>query len=116
MTHCVGYRAAAVGWRSDELTSIGIDAEPDKPLPRNVLSIVSSADECRMLLGLTSSCPDPAWDRLLFSAKEAVFTAWWPLTRTWLDFHQAKVELVPDGRFTVILSESCPFPHRWSGA
>ncbi len=116
MTHCIGYGAAAVGWRSDELTSIGIDAEPNEPLPKNVRSLASTADEWRMLLGLTSSCPDLAWDRLLFSAKEAVFKAWWPLTHTWLDFHQAKVELFLDGCFTVALSASCPFPHQWSGA
>lgn len=57
MTHCVGYRAAAVGWRSEELTSIGIDAEPNEPLPRNVLALVSPVDEWRMLQGLASSCP-----------------------------------------------------------
>lgn len=57
MTHCVGYRAAAVGWRSEELTSVGIDAEPNEPLPRNVLAFVSPVDEWRMLQGLASSCP-----------------------------------------------------------
>ena len=44
--------------------------------------------------------PTCAWDRLLFSAKEAVYKAWFPLTRRWLDFEEADVTIDPDGRFT----------------
>jgi len=28
--------------------------------------------------------PGPSWDRLLFSAKESVYKAWFPLTGRWL--------------------------------
>jgi 4'-phosphopantetheinyl transferase EntD len=31
------------------------------------------------------------WDRLLFSIKEAVYKAWYPRGRRWLDFHQVSV-------------------------
>ncbi len=44
MTHCEGYRAAAVA-RSDELTGIGIDAEPHRPLPVDALELVLRDDE-----------------------------------------------------------------------
>jgi len=32
MTHCAGYRAAAVA-RAEDVLTIGVDAEPDEPLP-----------------------------------------------------------------------------------
>jgi 4'-phosphopantetheinyl transferase EntD len=35
---------------------------------------------------MTQHEPDsPNWDRLLFSAKEAVYKAWFPLVGEWLD-------------------------------
>jgi len=32
-----------------------------------------------------------AWDRLLFSCKESIFKAWFPVTRQWLDFHDVEI-------------------------
>src|SRR5258708_36276243 len=40
ITHCAGYRAAAVAGSGD-LMAIGIDAEPDAPLPDGVLDVVA---------------------------------------------------------------------------
>ena len=40
MTHCAGYRAAAVARASDVVT-IGIDAEPHAVLPEGVLEVVA---------------------------------------------------------------------------
>ena len=42
-------------------------------------------------------------DRLLFSAKESVFKAWYPLARRWLGFTDAVVDLDPGGSFRVRL-------------
>ncbi len=39
MTHCAGYRGAAVA-RTADLTAIGIDAEPNEPLPAGVLDLI----------------------------------------------------------------------------
>lgn len=75
ITHCKGYSAAAVAKRRDIL-SIGIDAEPDEQLPPGVLEQVASAEERAQL---ERACPGVHWDRLLFSAKESVFKAWFPL-------------------------------------
>ncbi|MGH8920694.1 MAG: 4'-phosphopantetheinyl transferase family protein, partial [Actinomycetes bacterium] len=44
MTHCTGYRAAAVA-RSRDLRTVGIDAEPHQPLPPDVLTAIALADE-----------------------------------------------------------------------
>jgi 4'-phosphopantetheinyl transferase EntD len=40
LTHCDGYRGAAVG-RHDAMRSVGIDAEPHDVLPRGVLDAIS---------------------------------------------------------------------------
>jgi hypothetical protein len=84
MTHCSGYAAAAVG-RLQRISAIGIDAEPDAPLPDGVLDLVATPAE-RDRLAMTQHEPDsPNWDRLLFSAKEAVYKAWFPLVGEWLE-------------------------------
>ena len=44
MTHCAGYAAAAVGL-SPQISAIGIDAEPDAPLPDGVLDLVATPAE-----------------------------------------------------------------------
>ena len=99
VTHCPGYRAAAVA-RSSDLAALGIDAEPDVPLPAGTLEVVASDAERAALAALP---PGPAWDRLLFSVKEAVFKAWHPLMRRWLGFEEADVRPHPDGTATVRL-------------
>jgi 4'-phosphopantetheinyl transferase EntD len=50
-----------------------------------------------MLAGLAAERDDVAWDRVLFSAKESVFKAWFPLAQRWLGFEECRVELGLDG-------------------
>ncbi|MEA5153820.1 4'-phosphopantetheinyl transferase family protein [Raineyella sp.] len=100
MTHCEGYCAAAVGRGSDVL-ALGIDAEPNLPVPEGVLSAFAGAGEVVHLRGLPVN--GVAWDRLLFSAKEAAFKAWYPLTHRWLDFTDATVKIDPLGTFRVTM-------------
>lgn len=107
MTHCRGYRAAAVA-RSTYIVGLGIDAEPDEPLPDGVLDRVSSAAERGHLARLAATGPAGHWDRLLFSAKESVYKAWYPLTRRWLDFQEAVVEFEVDGTFRAHLGPPGP--------
>ncbi|MFF8035765.1 MULTISPECIES: 4'-phosphopantetheinyl transferase [unclassified Streptomyces] len=95
MTHCQGYCAAALV-RAGDLASLGIDAEVHGPLPDGVLSAVALPDEAARIARLTGELPAVHWDRLLFSAKESVYKAWFPLTRKWLDFHEADIDLFPD--------------------
>jgi 4'-phosphopantetheinyl transferase EntD len=94
MTHCVGYRAAVVGLSTD-LVTVGVDAEPHEALPPDVLGTISLAEERERLVQLEAARPDVHWDRLLFSAKEAVYKSWFPLTRRWLDFDEASVVFDP---------------------
>ena len=99
MTHCAGYCAAAVA-RSGEVSALGIDAEVHAPLPEGVLDLISLESERALLAELTDRVPGAVhWDRVLFSAKESVYKAWFPLTRRWLGFEQADIELRLDGTF-----------------
>ncbi|MFI7444863.1 4'-phosphopantetheinyl transferase [Nonomuraea indica] len=97
ITHCAGYRAAAV---SVDVLSVGIDAEPCRPLPDGVLEAISLPREREMLARLGDAQP---WDRLLFSAKESVYKAWYPLARRLLGFEDALVDIDAGGTFSARL-------------
>ena len=99
ITHCAGYRAAAVA-RAGQVITIGLDAEPAQLLPAEVLGLVALPDERDRLHDLSRAEPDGCWDRLLFSAKESVYKAWFPLTRRWLGFTDADITInAADGTF-----------------
>ncbi|MFF9509737.1 4'-phosphopantetheinyl transferase [Streptomyces sp. NPDC014724] len=115
MTHCAGYRAAVVARRADVLT-VGIDAEPHGPLPDGVLETIALATERQRESELRETSPEIRWDRLLFSAKESVYKAWFPLTHRWLGFEQAEIVLRRDGTFTAELLISAPAPDRAGGS
>ena len=98
MTHCAGYRAAAVA-RADRVASIGLDAEPHQPLPAGVLPLVTLPEEREWLTDHAQRRPDVHWDRLLFCTKEAVYKGWFPLAQRWLGFQDARVTIDLDGTF-----------------
>ena len=103
ITHCEGYRSAVVG-DADRVTTVGIDAEPNAPMTPGVLEAVSLPEERVTVSVLARTHPHVCWDRLLFSAKESVYKAWYPLTRRWLDFEEARITVDPDaGVFTARL-------------
>jgi 4'-phosphopantetheinyl transferase EntD len=95
MTHCDGYCAAALV-RAADLASLGIDAEPHAPLPDGVLEAVALPAERERLRRLATALPELRGDRLLFSAKESVYKAWFPLTGRWLDFSEADIDITVD--------------------
>ncbi len=95
ITHCAGYRAAAVA-RVSDVAALGLDAEPNAALPGGVIDRVALARERAGLPGLAAAGPGVCWDRLLFCAKEAVYKAWFPLTGRWLGFEQAEITVEPE--------------------
>nr|ASV46820.1 4'-phosphopantetheinyl transferase [uncultured bacterium] len=95
MTHCAGYRAAALACSRDMLT-LGIDAEPHQPLPTDVLGVIALAEEKVRISELTAAHGALHWDRILFCAKETVYKAWFPLMHRWLGFHDATVTITPN--------------------
>jgi 4'-phosphopantetheinyl transferase EntD len=89
ITHCPGYRAAAVARRT-HLQTLGIDAEIDDELPPEVVGSILVAEEISWI----ENAPDRRhWDRIFFSAKESVYKAWFPLMHRWLDFSQVAVSI-----------------------
>jgi 4'-phosphopantetheinyl transferase EntD len=91
ITHCKGYRAAAVA-RRDRARALGIDAELDTPLPGGLLEFIAVERESAWIA--RQPCPE-AWGRLLFSAKESVYKALFPVTGCWLDFADVQVTFSP---------------------
>lgn len=110
ITHCSGYRAAAVG-RAVDFDAVGVDAEPNLRLPGGVLEAIALPVERERVAQLLRDAAGPCWDRLLFSVKEAVFKAWFPMTGTKLDFNDAEIGFETSGRFLVRLRA----PHRAPG-
>jgi 4'-phosphopantetheinyl transferase EntD len=108
ITHCAGYRAAAVARACDVLT-IGLDAEPHEVLPSGVLAAISLPGERERLRALAAVEPGIHWDRLLFCAKEATYKAWFPLARRWLGFEDADIVInAADCSFETRLLVSAP--------
>ena len=98
--HCEGYRACAVALSSSTLT-LGIDAERNAPLPERVWEEVAHGRERELRDGDSGGAPH--LDAVLFSAKEAIFKAWYPLTRHWLGFGDADLSIERSGSFTARL-------------
>lgn len=97
ITHCEGYRAAAVARRAS-FAAIGIDAEPAEDVPRGVLEQIASAQEASHLHELGRVFRSTPWARLLFSAKESLFKAFFPRVHRPLGFRDAAVSFEPGKR------------------
>lgn len=104
MTHCAGYRAAALAHATD-MATVGIDAEPHNALPNGVLEAVSLPEERIWIAEQATDGGQIHWDRVLFSAKESVYKAWFPLTKKWLGFEEAliTIHMQPDHFFARLL-------------
>jgi 4'-phosphopantetheinyl transferase EntD len=96
ITHCRGYRACAVA-RAEAVAALGIDAEPDEPLPAGVLEEVVRGRELELLAGPPPGVEPVDVARLVFSAKEAIYKAWFPLTGRWLGFEDVELSFPPAG-------------------
>ena len=94
LTHCTGYRAAAVA-RAEAVRTIGIDAEPHEAIRDRVVERILRVEERAWV----ASAPRGIhWDRLIFSAKESVYKAWYPLAQAWLGFEDASLTIDPTAR------------------
>jgi 4'-phosphopantetheinyl transferase EntD len=93
ITHCHGYCAAAAA-PAGLLQTIGIDADRNEPLPPGVLASIAGERELRWL---ASAAPGSVhWDRLLFSMKESIFKAWYPLRGSLIEARD--IEVIVDFR------------------
>jgi 4'-phosphopantetheinyl transferase EntD len=92
ITHCAGYCAAAVA-PATTIATLGIDAEVAGPISDGVLEHIALPEEARFIRRRAGD--GICWGRLLFSAKESTFKAWYPLARRWLDFDEARIVFDP---------------------
>jgi len=113
LSHCDTRGFAALG-RSDEVGSLGIDAEDLRPLPHDLWPLVLRPDELRDLEAL------PVDERgraalVIFSAKESLYKAQYPRSRVFLEYSDVRVDQLEigrtAGRFRCSLQrEASPFP------
>lgn len=103
MTHCTGYRASAVALRQD-IASLGIDAEPNSPLPAGTRRLVLLPPEVERARELDTVRPSVAWTRLLFCAKEAAYKAWYTLTGQPLNSGDVEIVVNPEGTVAAAIS------------
>ncbi|MDG2303986.1 MAG: 4'-phosphopantetheinyl transferase superfamily protein [Candidatus Binatia bacterium] len=88
---------------------VGIDAEPNRPLPDGVFADIADDEERRASAGYGALNRQVCWDRLLFCAKESVYKAWFPLTMQWLGFEDVSIDIDPvAGTFSATLNLPAP--------
>jgi 4'-phosphopantetheinyl transferase EntD len=93
ITHCDGYCGAVVA-RATRFAGIGIDAEVNDALPNGVLALISNDRERKRVTALQNR--EISWDRVLFSIKESIFKAFFPITRRFLGFEDTSVMIDPE--------------------
>jgi 4'-phosphopantetheinyl transferase EntD len=116
ISHCPGL-AVAVAARSAGTLAIGVDVETDAPVPANVMRSVMDAGEAQAIERLAAQDAVTPWERLLFSAKESVYKAWYPLRHEWLGFEDVAIELSTDGTYQAHIrrADTAPLPRVVSG-
>ena len=115
LTHCEGFCAAAVAW-GREVRSVGIDAERDEPLSERAAERITTAEERERLRALPA-LPSGDWAKLVFSAKEAFYKAYFPLARSFLGFRDVALHFDPQERSfeARLLRDDKPGPRRARG-
>jgi 4'-phosphopantetheinyl transferase EntD len=110
LTHCAGYRAAAV---TAEQVVLGIDAEPNRALPPGAARMALTERE-RSWARERMFEDQVGWDRLLFSAKEAAFKAWFQRTGRIVSLRRFEIEIDDATRtYLVRLREPPPSSPGW---
>jgi len=89
----------AVAARRAESAGLGVDIEPDRVLPPGIIAeIVTPEDD---------AAQNPAAPLRIFSAKEAVYKAQYPLSGRVIGFDAVSIRFCPSG-FVATWREDCP--------
>lgn len=102
ISHAAGHVAVAVA-RGEVIAGLGIDVERGGPVEPGLASRICRPDEIERLEALP--CLEGAdWWKLVFSAKESFYKAYYPLARTFLSFQDVDVVVDSDsGSFAATL-------------
>lgn len=103
IAHCDGYCIAAVAYK-DSIKTLGIDIEPATPLAPDLIDIICTPAERAWL----TEQPDPGLTaKMIFSAKEAVYKAQYPLTGSIIGFDAVTLTMGNDS-FTIDANPDLP--------
>lgn len=91
ISHACGLAVAVMAHQSDGLQSLGIDIEDDAPLSADLQDIVLVQEERRALAARVDASRKA---KIIFSVKEAVYKAQYPLTGKLFGFDQITVSLL----------------------
>ncbi|HXV37918.1 MAG TPA: 4'-phosphopantetheinyl transferase superfamily protein [Myxococcota bacterium] len=83
--------------RADRIAALGVDVERADPLERRLAAYVCRESEIARTQRTHPSRAPALW-KLIFSAKEATFKCYYPITRRWLDFHDVEIALDLEAR------------------
>lgn len=92
LAHTQGFQGALVA-TTDRVLTLGLDAEQAQPLSVDVVHSIASPAERQHLSQQPAQLP---LETVLFSAKEALYKAWYPVTGAWLGFEDAQLDLIVD--------------------
>jgi|GEM_PF-2746953 len=93
LTHSAQCAMASVAFAS-EVASLGIDVEPADPLPEDIADHVLQPLEQQQNTVIADQLPE-LWRTIAFSAKEAFYKAYFPLTEEFVDFPDVHICLTP---------------------
>ena len=106
ITHSEGFAAAAVGMTKD-VSGIGIDLESlSRVVDFNIRRHVCVKKEREFMESLTAEQAN-RYLRIIFSAKESIFKCFFPISQTYLYFHDAEI-IIDDknSEFSFLLSKA----------
>ena len=90
ITHSGNWAAAAAG-KSSDVSGIGIDLEDlERQVDSRISRHVCLPEEQKWLQECGEDCLEQNL-KIIFSAKESIFKAFFPYTRTYLHFHDARI-------------------------
>ncbi|QDG74826.1 4'-phosphopantetheinyl transferase [Labrenzia sp. PHM005] len=97
---------AAVALQNDDALSIGLDIEPDSPLPEDMWDTICTSNERSWLAGLPSDQRTRQALRM-FTAKESAYKAQYPLTQEFLEFEDLEIAFYGHD-FSAVFQRSVP--------
>lgn len=104
ITHTDTLCVAAVA-DAKTLRGIGLDAEPDEALDRELWSLITTREEH---IALQDDPRPGARARRTFCAKEAAYKCQYPLSGTFLEFEDVVIRHASDDRFDAVFQRSAP--------
>ena len=106
ISHCEGYCGVAIT-RAGKIRGIGFDVEPRSisNLDPDLINLICSPAEQKWLAKLGSH-QQAHWFKMIFSAKESIYKALFPLTRMEFDFLDIDIEFHQKDQYFKIRSSS----------